>query len=78
MIQIQDVWRHLTLELQYGYRIPRQKWDGKTMIIFKSRKRTYKIEFEDGNKSYRNRRKIKILDDIQKRDSMQQEYYNGS
>ena len=37
-----------------------RQWDGKATIISKISNRTYKILFEDGNMSFRNRKKMKI------------------
>ena len=36
------------------------RWEDKEKVIAKLRKCTYKIQFEDGRCSYRNRRKIKV------------------
>ena len=40
-----------------------KRWDDKATIIAKIRKRTYKVVFEDGKTSYRNRRKIKMREE---------------
>ena len=44
------------LELNSEYK----KWEDKAKIVSKVRKRTYNIEFEDGNISHRNNQKIII------------------